>query len=121
MRMPPLPMRCTIERPSGSRDSFGQSNATTPIATDVPCYWWTGQSWVANNTQAPGVVAVDTERILFAPGQDVKPGDRITTLSDHLGNTVFSGDDYRVVQQVGVMRNHLDCTVRFGRSIGGRS
>ncbi len=121
MRRPPLPMRCTIERPSSSRDSFGQPNATTPVAVNVPCYWWTGQSWVANNTQAPGVVAVDTEHLLLARDADVQSGDRINTVTDHQGVVVFTADDYRVVQHVGVMRNHLDCTLRYGKVIGGRA
>ena len=73
------------------------------------------------NAEVLGTVAIDTEHILFAPGQNVRQGDWITTVTDHLGATVFAAADYRVVEHVAVMRNHLDCTLRFGKVIGGRS
>lgn len=114
-------MTCTIKRPAATRDTFGQPTTSTAVASNVPCYWWDGQSWSAINSQTPGAIAVDVEHIVFAPGQDVRAGDHITTVTDHLGNVVFVAADYRVVHHVGVMRNHLDCTLRYGKPIGGRA
>ena len=115
-------MLCTIARPDATaRDAFGQPLAAPTLATRVPCYWWAGQSWVTNSADVPGQIAVDTEHVIFAPGQDVLPGDRITQVTDHLGNTVFGAEDFRVVQNPAVMRNHLDCTLRYGKAIGGRA
>lgn len=121
MRIPPLPMLCTIARLPSTRDTFGQPNAAAAVATRVPCYWWSGTGSRTSNADVPGVVATETEHVLFAPGQDVQQGDRITTVTDHLGNVVFVAADYRVVEHVAVMRNHLDCTLRYGEAIGGRA
>lgn len=115
-------MLCTIARPDAtSRDTFGQPTAAPTLAANVPCYWWSGQSWVSNSADVPGQIAVVTEHILFAPGQDVRAGDHITAVTDHLGNAVFSAADFRVVQEPAVQRNHIDCTLRYGNAIGGRA
>ena len=114
-------MLCTIKRPATTSDSFGAPAAPTLVAADVACHWWSQQSWAAKNTESPGMIAVTVEHILFAPGQDVRAGDLITTVTDHLGNVVFTEADSRLVEHAAVMRNHIDCRLRMGEGIGGRS
>ena len=116
---PPLTMRCTIARLSGTQDSFGEPSAAATVASDVACYWWSGASRTANSEL--GVVAVDIEHILFALGQDIRQGDWITTVTDHLGNVVFVAAAFRIVENVAMQRNHIDCTLRYGAVIGGRA
>ena len=118
---PPLVMSCTIARPASTQDSFGQPNSAPVVATSVPCYWWPGEGAWNVRVSLAGATVVDQEHVVFAPGQDVRTGDRIATVTDHLGNVVFAAADYRVVEHVAIQRNHIDCTVRFGRPIGGRS
>ncbi len=122
MRTPPLSMTCAIARPApGTQDSFGQPNSAPNVATGVRCCWWSGENAWTLKVDLSGATAVDQEHIIFARGQNVQAGDRITTVVDHLGATVFSSTDYRVVEHVTVQRNHLYCTLRYGKSIGGRA
>lgn len=119
MRTPPLRMLCTIARPDATAtDSFGQPSAAPTLATRVPCHWWTGENAWTVRTDS-GQTAVDQEHLLLARGQDIQQGDHVTSLTDEWGNVIFT--DYRVVHHVGVMRSHLDCTLRIGKGIGGRS
>lgn len=118
---PQFVMRCTVARHGGTGDTFGQAAAASPAATSVPCYWWSGSQSRSADAGGPGVTATESEHVLFAPGTDVRQGDQITTVTDHLGDVVFAAVDFRVVEHVAVQRNHIDCTLRFGRSIGGRS
>jgi len=114
-------MLCTIARPDATaRDAFGQPLAAPTLATRVPCYWWTGENaWTLRTGM--GQTAVDQEHVIFAIGQDVRQGDWVTALTDQEGREVFSAADYRVIHGVGMMRNHLDCTLRYGEAIGGRA
>lgn len=121
MRTPPFIMTCTIQKASTSVDAFGQPTGSGASAAGTKCYWWGSGQGRLVQTGAPGVVATDTEHILFARGTDVKPGDRITTVSDHTGSVVFTSQDFRVVEHVVVHRNHLDCTLRYGIPVGGRT
>lgn len=114
-------MTCTVARHGATADTFGQPTSAAPVATSVPCYWWSGTQSRTASGNTPGVIATDTEHILFDAGSDVRQGDQITTVSDHLGAVVFTAADFRVVEHVAVQRNHIDCTLRFGRAIGGRS
>ena len=121
MRLPPLTMLCTIARRDTTADDYGEPSAPGVVASDVPCYWWAGQ--VA--TSAPGnlqsLVAVTIEHVMFAPGQDVRAGDHIQTVTDEFGRVVFTVSDYRVVDGAAFQRNHIDCTLRLGQAIGGRT
>lgn len=121
MRLPPLTMRCTIARRGTGADEYGEPLAPQTVATDVPCYWWAGQAFASAPGKLQSMVAVTLEHIVFAPGQDVRTGDHITAVVDHLGQTAFGPDSYRVVIGAAVMRNHIDCTLRLGEAIGGRS
>jgi hypothetical protein len=122
VRLPPLPMTCTIARLPGTYDTFGEPNAAAAVASGVPCYWWSSDlSSRISNSNVPGIVATETEHLLLAPGTDIQQGDQITTVSDHLGNVVFAATDYRVVEHVTIQRNHLDCTLRYGEVVGGRT
>ena len=67
------------------------------------------------------MIAVTIEHVMFEPGEDVRAGDHITTVTDQFGNVVFGPGEYRVVIGAAVMRNHIDCTLRLGQAIGGRS
>lgn len=113
---PPLTMLCNVAR-GGTRDSFGQVGAPSTVATGVPCYWWAGPS--RRDQSEAGVTAVEVEHLLVARDADVKQGDRITGVTDHLGRTVFSSSDYRLVEHVVPERSFLDCTLRTGKPIGG--
>lgn len=119
MRTPPLTMKCTIARLSGEVDSFGQPQAAETEYEDVPCYWWTsaGQTLASDAT---GRTAVDREHLLVARGTDVRIGDRVTQVIDHLGATVFGEPDYRLVEHVLVQRTHIECLLRVGQVLGGR-
>jgi hypothetical protein len=114
-------MTCTIARHPSAFDTFGQPNAAATDASGVACYWWSGTPSRSADAASPGVVAIESEHLLFAPATDVLQGDHITTVADHLGAVVFSAANYRVVEHVAVMRNHLDCTLRVGKPIGGRA
>lgn len=120
MRTPPFPMRCTIARHSGRRDTYGQPEPPSTVAALVACYWWAGENaWAVDVGE--GRTAVEQEHVLFAIGTNIRPGDWITALVDHAGRAVFGPEAVRVVYGVLVMRNHLDCTLRTGHDIGGRS
>lgn len=113
-------MTCDIARHSGSADSSGQPTSPSALASSVACHWWTGENaWTVKGDG--GQTAVDQEHLLLARSQDVRPGDHITAVTDDRGNVVFGSADPRIVHHVGVMRSHLDCVLRMGRSIGGRS
>lgn len=118
---PPLTMTCTIARAPGTYDTFGEANAAVAVASGVPCYWWSDASSRISNLNVPGVVATEIEHLLFAPGTDVRQGDQITTVSDHLGTVVFAAADFRVVEHVTIQRSHIDCILRYGEVVGGRA
>lgn len=121
MRVPPLTMHCTIARCGTQSDSYGEPVAPQTVGTNVPCYWWAGQAYASAPGDLQSMVAVTLEHIIFAPGQDVRTGDLVMSVSDHLGREVFAADAYRIVIGAAVMRNHIDCTLRIGEAIGGRS
>ena len=113
-------MACTIARLPGAKDTFGGPTAAASVATGVACYWWSQSGSRLADSGAPGIVATETEHILFVPGTDVRQGDQITTVVDG-STTIFAAPDYRVVEHVVPQRNHIDCTLRFGEAIGGRA
>ena len=107
MRTPPFIMSATVSRPGRSAD------------VTLPCYWWNHSAW--QNRQAVAALAdVDSDHMLVAHGSDIQEGDRVLSVTDHLGRTVFSEDDFRVVDLISFERNHLDCTLRCGRVGGAR-
>lgn len=114
-----MPMRCTISRPTEAADSFGQASGTSVVAEDVPCYWWVA-SGVELRTGV-GLVAVDRERLIVRRDTDIRVGDRITSLVDHRGASVFGANDYRLVDHVAIQRTHVECSLRFGQPAGGRT
>lgn len=114
-------MTCTISRPTGAVDSFGQPTDDATTTTGVACYWWSGTPSRVATGETPGVVAVEAERILFPLGTDVQQGDRITTVTDHQGLVVFTAAAFRLIEHVAMQRNFLDCTLRYGKAIGGRT
>lgn len=117
---PPLTMTCSIAR-GGTADTFGQLGTAPVVATGVKCHWWSGTPSQTSSQGLPGVVATESERILFALGTDIRQGDHITTVVTQQGATVFSATDYRVVEHVLMRRNHLDCFLAYGKGIGGRA
>jgi hypothetical protein len=114
-------MTCTIARAPGTYDTFGEPNAAATVASGVACYWWSGMPSRIANASVPGIVATETEHLLFAAGTDVRQGDQISTVSDHLGAVVFAAADFRLVEHVTIQRSHIDCTLRYGEVVGGRA
>lgn len=114
-------MRCSYSRAAGTRDTFGQMTGWGAATTNVACYWWAGTPSRSGAGETPAVVATEQEHLLVDRSTDIRQGDRITQVVDHLGRTVFSATDYRMVEHVTVQRNHLDCTLRYAEPIGGRA
>jgi hypothetical protein len=115
---PPLTMTCTIERGTASDTSKGRGLMFAALATDVPCYWWREAAFT--NREPYGVVAVDREHLFVGSDEDIEPGDRISTVTDHLGRTVFTSGDYRAVDSVAFERTHQDCILRSAEVVGAR-
>lgn len=63
---------------------------------------------------------VDTDHIIVDHGAAVLEGDQVLSVTDHLGRTVFSEEDFRVVDHFVYERTHLDCVLKYGRVGGAR-
>ncbi len=103
---PPLTMTATLWREGRT------ANLT------LPCYWWYRSAW--QSRQGVDLTDLDTEHLLVDRGADVQPGDRVLSIVDHLGATVFSSSDFRVLDHITHERLHLDCTLKYGRTGGAR-
>ncbi len=113
-------MRCSIARPPGTFDSFGQQQPPQTVASDVPCYWWALDTWADQRGSSPAMANISVEHLLVALGTDIRPGDWVTEVTDHRGRTVFAASEYRVVEHPSIRRNHIDCTLKYGLSLEGR-
>lgn len=83
--------RCTIQRNGSGTDAWGDSNdpGWTNHLTGVPCRAWTNGGAEPIDDERTAVV-VDN-RISVAIGTDLTERDRIASVTDQAGATIFEG------------------------------
>jgi hypothetical protein len=83
--------RCVIERNGAGTDAWGDSNSpgwATHLSA-VPCRAWTNGGTEPVNDERTAVV--EDRRISLVIGTDVTERDRIASVTDQGGNTIFEG------------------------------
>ena len=105
-----MPMRCSTARDQGATNPYGTGQDYQSHLSAVPCYWWvrTGRE----DTDSQRSVVLADEHLIADHDADIRPGDRILSLTDHEGRPVFGSDDYREVQHVAIERTFIDCSLR---------
>ena len=105
-----MTMRCTIERNSVSVLVDDYNNPVpaefVPLAADVPC-----RAWVkAGRTIIDGEksVVIEDRRVLLPLTTDVTEADRISSITDRLGNAIFGPVR---IDHIGTTKDHLELLV----------
>lgn len=105
-----MTMRCDVQRRTAGSDPFGADYSYSPHLTGQACYWWvtTGREQVDDTR----TVVLADERIIFDRGVDIRPSDRIVSMTDHQGRSVFTAGGFREVEHVAEQRTHLEISLR---------
>jgi len=107
-----MTMRALIERNYASKDPYGQPGPPDwqIIGIDIPCYAWHG------TVAARRTVIGDQQTVMFGmPGAifpfntDISEKDRIRSITDRLGNELFSMMYIDAIQR---RRDHLGVRLR---------
>ena len=87
-----MTMRADVSRESATGDDdWGRPSrgAFSVVATDVPCKVW---SSTANSIREDGQeVVIETIRAMFPSGANIQADDRVTSVRDRLGRTLYTG------------------------------
>ena len=112
--------RTTTQRVTHTSDTGGGfTDMWNNVATNVPCRGYPLRVMAAGVRGAIGGVEVvagerpgirDVTAVLVPVGTDVQEGDRLLSITDRLGATIFTGP--MMVSSVGEYPDHLRLTVR---------
>ena len=115
-----LTQRTTTQRVTHTSDTGGgYTDIWNNVATSVPCRGYALRVMAAGVRGAIGGVEVitgerpgirDVTAVLVPVGTDVQEGDRLLSITDRLGATIFTGP--MMVSSVGEYPDHLRLTVR---------
>jgi hypothetical protein len=106
-----LTMRAQIERETATgSDAWGGPNAGTfaPLGDPVACFVYSQQASQLVDGQKQAQIEVT--RALFALGTDVRPGDRLASVTDRKGVVLHAGP-LKVEGPVQFKHTHLEATL----------
>ena len=107
-----LTMRAQIERASSTgTDGWNSPNAGSfsPLGDPVACFVWSGSSTQLIDGQKQA--QIEGTRGLFALGTDLRPGDRLASVTDRKGAVLIAGP-LVVEGPVQFKHTHLEAMLR---------
>lgn len=83
--------RTTIQRDTGTVDNWGDQTGPnwTDHLPDVPCRAWTNGG--IESVEDDRTAVIEDRRISLPIGTDITEKDRVTSVTDTAGNTIFDG------------------------------
>lgn len=106
-------MRCTVERATATTDAGGGQTLTwATYLSGVRCRAWfdARRESAREAVQGSKLTVLEDRRLIVPAGTDVREGDRIASVTDRLGATLYAGP--MAIESVGRRRDHLILYVR---------